>query len=232
MGSYLDSLRLPYRCWARREPEEGSPLLPAYGSEFDRVLDDSTHVLVLIRDDAIEGFLAENRELLDRKVRVHCSGSLVTPLAQGAHPLMTFTDELYSPARYGQIPFVVERGTRTFDELLPGLPNPHYYLDPGMKPLYHALCVLSGNFTSLLWSKFFREVENQLGLPREAAYPYMEQIFLNLMNSSVDPVTGPLVRRDQGTIDRNLEALKDDPYRNVYEGFLRALGSGDWDRGD
>ncbi len=231
LACYLNSLSLPFTCWGRRTPDRES-LAEAYVPDLERALNDATHVLVVISDDAIGEFLAANRPLFEGKVCVHCSGSLITSLAQGAHPLMTFTEELYPVESYRRIPFVVEKGKRTFEELLPGLPNPHYYLDPAEKPLYHALCVLSGNFTSLLWAKVFGDFEGKLRLPREVAYPYMERICLNLMNSRVNPVTGPLVRRDRGTVERNLEALGEDPYRNVYEGFLKALGLGEWSRGD
>jgi len=228
---YLASLSLPFRCWCRKPPER-KLVAGNYVPSLERALEDATHVLILISDDSIESFLGENRGALAGKIRVHCSGSLVTNLAQGAHPLMTFTEELYPVESYRRIPFVVEKGERSYEELLPGLPNPHFYLEPGEKPLYHALCVLSGNFTSLLWAKVFVEMEGRLGLPREAAYPYMERIFENLMNPRVNPVTGPLVRRDKGTIESNLEALGEDPYRHVYEGFLKALGFGEWSRGD
>lgn len=228
---YLASLSLPFRCWCRNLPER-KLAAGNYVPNLERALEDATHVLILISDDSIESFLGENRAALAGKIPVHCSGSLVSTLAQGAHPLMTFTEELYPVESYRRIPFLVEKGERSFEELLPGLPNPHYDLEAAEKPLYHALCVLSGNFTSLLWAKVFGEFEGKLRLPREVAYPYLERICLNLMNSRVNPVTGPLVRQDRGTVERNLEALGEDPYRNVYEGFLKALGLGEWSRGD
>jgi predicted short-subunit dehydrogenase-like oxidoreductase (DUF2520 family) len=231
LAFYLSSLSIAFTCWGRRTPGRDC-LADTYEPNLERAIEGASHVLVVISDDAIERFLAENHTLLADKICVHCSGSLVTALAQGAHPLMTFTEELYPVDHYRRIPFVVERGERAFEELLPGLPNPHYYLEAAEKPLYHALCVLSGNFTSLLWEKVFGEFEGKLRLPREVAYPYLERICLNLMNSRVNPVTGPLVRRDRGTVERNLEALGEDPYRSVYEGFLKALGLGEWSRGD
>jgi len=231
MACYLDLLSLPSLNWGRQRPAS-TPLAAGYLPQLERVLAEATHLLILISDDAIEGFLAENESRLQGKTVVHCSGSLVTSKAQGAHPLMTFTERTYTLSVYTKMPFVVERGPKEFQELLPGLPNHHFYLEPEQKSLYHALCVLSGNFTSLLWSKFFRAFEDSLGLPREAGYPYMDQIFRNLKDSSVEPVTGPLVRRDWGTIRRNLEALSQDPYRHVYEGFLEALELRGNGRGD
>ena len=148
---YLSCLELPYRVWRRGDGE-----LPLEGV---------THTLLPIPDDALEGFLTGHPELKATTI-VHFSGSFVTPLAWGAHPLMTFTHQLYTLADYASIHFVVDADAPAFENLLPGLPNPHHRLDPRLKARYHAECVLSGNFTSMLWSHFFQVMESKLGLPR------------------------------------------------------------------
>ncbi len=180
-------------------------------------------VLLLISDDAIEAFL-DRHVGQQPNVWVHCSGSLTTPLADGAHPLMSFGDDLYDLATYREIPFVCEIGRRPFPDLLPELVNPHTMIDPVSKPLYHALCSLGGNFTTLLWQKVFSESETTLGIDRSFFYPYLEQVARNLMSCSA-PLTGPLLRGDDQTIDRHLRALAGDPFEAVYRAFVAAYRS-------
>src|SRR5580692_11700670 len=52
---------------------------------------EATHVLILISDNAIEEFIQAHL-LSTRAKLIHCSGSLVTDKAIGAHPLMCFTE--------------------------------------------------------------------------------------------------------------------------------------------
>lgn len=199
---YFQHLQLNFRVWSR-------------GQKLDTT--DVTHVLLAINDDAIVPFILEHPEIAHLK-KYHFSGSLSTELAWGAHPLMTFSHELYAPEIYREIHFVLDHDA---PEFLPGLPNPHHRLATDLKARYHAECVLSGNFTAMLWSHFFQVMEKQLGLPREAALPYLKQVTSNLQFQT-NPLTGPLVRGDQKTIDRNLQALEGDPYQRVYTSFVEA----------
>lgn len=198
---YFQQLNLQHKVWTRDTPLDTK---------------DVTHVLLAINDDAIVPFILEHPEIAHLK-KFHFSGSLSTELAWGAHPLMTFTHDLYAPELYREIHFVLDQDA---PEFLPGLPNPHHRLATDLKARYHAECVLSGNFTAMLWSHFFQVMEKQLGLPKEAALPYLKQVTTNLQGQN--PLTGPLVRKDQQTIDRNLKALEGDPYQNVYTSFVEA----------
>ncbi len=187
---------------------------------FEDLLARSEAVIVLIQDDAIEQFLVRHA-ISDRHTWIHCSGSLSTPLAEGAHPLMLFGEELYDHATYRRIPFVTERGRRSFPELFPDLDNPHSEIDSELKGLYHALCTVGGNFSTLLWMKVFEEAESRLDLDRETFYPYVEQVTRNVM-ASRDPLTGPLARGDERTVAAHLAALAGDPFEGVYRAFVSA----------
>jgi predicted short-subunit dehydrogenase-like oxidoreductase (DUF2520 family) len=149
---------------------------------------------------------------------------VVTPLAATAHPLMTFSNELYDHETYRRIPFVCGRGGVGFAALFPELPNPSFVIDPRDMPRYHALCTMAGNFTTLLWAKAFEDFEGRLRLPRETLYPYLERVAANLAASSA-PLTGPLARGDLATVGRHLEALDGDPYGEVYRAFVAAHGT-------
>lgn len=180
---------------------------------------------IAISDRAIEPFLIEH-PLLQKKRCVHFSGSLVSKLAIGVHPLMTFGNDLYDLNTYEQIPFVSEVSETETRSLFPRFSNPVFVIgpDPDLKARYHALCVLAGNCTVLLWQKLFREFEAKLGLPSHAAFPYLAQVTANLVSDPRSALTGPIARGDQATIERNLNSLENDPYHEVYRAFLGAHG--------
>lgn len=208
---YLDLLGIPVLTWARRQP----------GPSPSEALGSCRTVLLLIRDEAIVPFI-EAWPSLGEKHLVHFSGSLVTPLADGAHPLMTFGPRLYDIADYRAIPFVVDAGRTPFAELLPGLPNPSYTIRPEDRPYYHALCVLAGNFSTLLWVKLFDEFQGRLGIPPSAAAPYLARVAANVAADGRQAMTGPLSRADRQAVTANLKALEGDPFHAVYAAFVRA----------
>ena len=116
---YLDLLGLSACGWSRRAGAE-SPL---------KALASCPTVLVLIRDAEIVPFI-EAWPALKEKRLVHCSGSLVTPAAEAAHPLMTFGHELYSLADYRAIPFVLDTGGTPVRRAPPGAAESVVH-DPG-----------------------------------------------------------------------------------------------------
>ena len=208
---YLQLLDLPFLQWSRRADPTGEQL-PIQAAKAERAL-------MCLSDVAIEPFIRQHACLQDC-IRIHCSGQLTTDLAIGVHPLMTFTPELYDAELYPTIPFVLEQQAYTFADLFPGLQNPHYTLAAKDKALYHSLCVLSGNFTCILWQKFFGDLESQLGLPKAAAMPYLQQVMKNLQSHPDAALTGPLARGDQTTIAANLAALDGDPFQQIYQAFV------------
>ena len=208
---YLSLLDLPYSQWQRQQGEHA----------LRQVLIPATHVLILISDDAIAPFIAAHPSL-QTKTLVHCSGRLVLSNVASAHPLMTFAAQLESISWYQQIPFVIEQSGPSFATLLPGLNNSHYAIASQDKALYHALCVLSGNCTTLLWQKFQDLCGNKLYLPPDVIYPYLKQICHNLLTDGQAALTGPLPRQDVKTIAAHIDALTGDPFQSVYEAFVKA----------
>lgn len=178
-------------------------------------------ILILIKDDAIQNFLGNNSDTFSKsKILIHCSGMFSTPLAESAHPLMTFTDDLYSLEKYESIAFITEKGRKSFNEIFPELTNPSYAIESSEKTLYHAYCVLSGNFTTIMWQFFFDYLKSN-NIPSSVAFPYLIATTENLMKS-FQPLSGPLIRNDSNTIFSHLEALENNPLRNLYISFLEA----------
>jgi hypothetical protein len=73
----------------------------------------------------------------------------------------------------------------------------------------------------LLWRKFFFELDSEFGIAREHALPYLDSITSGLKGQGA-PLSGPLSRDDQITIQRNLKSLKGDPFEDVYKAFVTA----------
>ncbi|MBI3441099.1 MAG: DUF2520 domain-containing protein [Proteobacteria bacterium] len=206
---YLSLLKIPFSHWHRPDP-------PA---RLKPLLRDATHVLALINDQAIDPFITEHLQA-SPAIKVHFSGALVSQMAYGAHPLMTFNTGFYTLDKYQSIPFVVDTTAPDFTTLLPGLPNHHVKLAPELKAKYHAMCVLSGNFSCLLWQKFFSALESEFHLPAKTGYTYLRQQTENLLTDYVSAFTGPLARGDVATIQKNLAALKCYPFQQIYQSFV------------
>jgi predicted short-subunit dehydrogenase-like oxidoreductase (DUF2520 family) len=152
---------------------------------------------------------------------VHFSGALDIPGTLQFHPLMTFTKELMTLDSYSKFSFIGVRGQPKLQDVFPFLTNPYYEIEPSAKAKYHALCVLSGNFSHLLWHKALADFKS-MNIPTSAVLPYMTQIFENIKKVDNNTLTGPLVRRDIDTIQKNLESLSRDPYYDVYKSFVTA----------
>ena len=212
---YLTGLGLPTRTWARRTSSSPAPV----------ALTGCDTALILIRDSEIVPFVETWPPLREKRL-VHCSGRLVTPVAEGAHPLMTFGAALYDLEVYRSIPFVLETGRTPFAELLPGLPNPSFAIEASDRAYYHALCVMAGNFSTILWAKLFDEMERRFAIPRSAAHPYLARVTANVMADGAAALTGPLARGDQATISANLDALDGDPFQAIYTAFARVYDEG------
>ncbi|MBX3041835.1 MAG: DUF2520 domain-containing protein, partial [Bdellovibrionaceae bacterium] len=88
-------------------------------------------------------------------------------------------------------------------------------------PLYHALCVLGGNFPVLLWNKMETDLK-AMGLPEESTRLYIQRVSENYLKMGPRALTGPLVRKDESTIQKNLAALSLDPWEKVYRAFREA----------
>src|SRR5690606_6089874 len=113
-------------------------------------------------------------------------------------------------------------GNRTFTDIFPQLTNPSTEITSEQKPLYHSLCVMGGNFTTILWSKVLESFQSKLNIEPEFVFPYIDKITENIKYNYKTALTGPLARRDIPTLQKNFSALKDDSFSNVYKSFIEA----------
>lgn len=206
---YLDLLGIPHERWSRNTGTEESlrALLSAGSVE---------KVFLAISDAAVLPFFETHLNSFKGKV-YHFSGALELPGIQDVHPLMSFGPYLYDLQTYKQVPFV-----STSEILLPELPNPKFHIPSESKARYHALCVIAGNFSVLIWQKFFFEMATY-GIPAAACLPYFRQINANIETSPFSALTGPLMRNDIKTMEMNMHSLHGDPFREVYKHMVHAF---------
>jgi predicted short-subunit dehydrogenase-like oxidoreductase (DUF2520 family) len=205
---YLYLLQTPYLSWNRYQAK----------AELQSLLARADQVWVLISDSQIQSFIEKNLREYKGSI-VHCSGALQIPGTVDIHPLMTFGAEPYNLKRYENLHFV--SSSLAAKSLLAGLPNAVHSITEDQKALYHALCVSAGNFTTLLWQEA-GEGFAKMGLPSEAWHPYLIQITENLLRTFENALTGPIARKDYGTIEKNLKSLEGTKLKEIYQSFAQA----------
>jgi predicted short-subunit dehydrogenase-like oxidoreductase (DUF2520 family) len=213
LSYYFKSIHLEHFTWSRHESIE----------VLNQLLSKSSFVMLAIRDDAIEKFYLDH--LLKSQLSVvHFSGAYFHPSMISFHPLMTFTQDLYPLEFYKKIHFAVS-DLDQIKRLLPQLPNSCFLLPNNKKGIYHAWAVMMASGTQSLWKQAIQQMET-LGVPEPACELYLkkvtEQFFLDPKNS----MTGPWVRNDQKTIEKNKVSLTDPQDQKLY-GLLHSLAEKD-----
>ncbi len=208
LSAYFDLLNINYLRWQR-----------TFGIPLESELHKCGKILLAVSDNALAGLSAYINSLISSgQTIIHFSGALEIQKSESAHPLMTFSRQLYSEEFYKLIPFITVEGKKKFSELFPELPNPNYQIPAERKVYYHALCSMAGNFPAIIWKKTTEEFQNKLGLPAEAFYSYLTQTLNNFISDN-ESLTGPFSRRDFSTIDLHREVLKNNELAGLYDSF-------------
>jgi predicted short-subunit dehydrogenase-like oxidoreductase (DUF2520 family) len=79
---------------------------------------------------------------------------------------------------------------------------------------------MANNFTTLLWQKFFTQMQAQFNCPASSLAPLLQQTFDNLAHHPKEALSGPIARKDVRTLQRDLQALADDPYHAIFKTFM------------
>lgn len=210
LSFYLQLSKTPFHTWSR----DGQSI-----EDLNRLLADVSCVALAISDDALGPFIEQNLKTFTGKI-LHFSGSWHRDGLLSAHPLMSFGPDLYAADFYPRIHFSLT-GFASLREVFPDWSNPFTQISAEQKPLYHALCVLGGNFPVLLWNKMETDLK-AMGLPEESTRLYIQRVSENYLKMGPRALTGPLVRKDESTIQKNLAALSLDPWEKVYRAFREA----------
>ena len=179
-------------------------------------------VWLAISDSAIVSFFEKHLENSPKKC-VHFSGALNDSRIFSAHPMMSFPLENFDPPVYSKIYFGLT-GTNQLQDIMPGFENSSFQISSEQKALYHALCVVAGNFPQMLWLESENRL-NSLNVPSAAFETYIQQCLKNYLNLKDKSLTGPIMRGDQSTMTANQNALSDSKLQSIYQTFAKEFKS-------
>jgi len=137
---------------------------------------------------------------------LHLSGSVHLPDVPCAHPLTSFDGE---PRPWTDTPLAI---TGEVPESILGafesLGFRPFSLPPERKALYHACAVLTSGHVASLWLGAERLLgEAGVQLPGRGLMPLAEATLRNIAAHGERGITGPFIRGDEATIQRDAKAL-------------------------
>lgn len=188
--------------------------------ELQSFLKKADFVWLAISDSALVSFFEQNLSHIQIPV-VHFSGALHDARMISAHPLMSFPEQLMNPEVYPKIHFALT-GVSTLQQALPYFQNSFSLIDEKQKAFYHALCVVAGNFPQFLWSETLSEFE-RLQIPSVAVDAYIQQVATNFIQLKSKALTGPLIRQDTVTIEKNINSLEKSKLQKIYSAFAEVF---------
>jgi len=187
-------------------------------------LNDCDLVILAISDSQIDEFFY-NFSLQPGQEIIHLSGAHVTQF-KCLHPLASFGSTLFDLKFYKKMIFVTEaENPFDFKKYFPQLSNPVFKISKHQKPRYHALCVAANNFSTMLWQKYFKSLEEEFGIAPEYSSSLLESTLRNLKSDWANSLTGPLARGDFETVEKNMAALEGDSLRIIYLAFVQNFQS-------
>lgn len=204
---YFQSLGLTFSIWSRTDGLD----------QFLQKLESVKYVGLAISDDSLLDFYQKHLQSVPIKC-FHFSGAFHHPDILSFHPLMTFSNELYEKEFYQKIHFAVSN-LQEFEKIFPKLPNPTFRLSSENKALYHAWAVLLGAGTQNHLKSGLHALSS-IGVPEDASLLYLEKIFEQFIKHKGQSITGPWVRSDQTTIEKNLNALQSKEDQILYKNLM------------
>ena len=169
-----------------------------------------------------------------KKFVIHCSGlissEVLEPLgAKGAltaslHPIQSFAQKKTPPAQFENIYFGLEGCTEALvlaQKIVRQLGGHPLILQPEDKALYHAACSTASNFFVVLLEmavSLLRQIDLQEEKALQILLPLVKGTLHNVKKFNIrTSLTGPVIRGDQKSILKHLEALQNfPPYYETY----------------
>jgi 2-dehydropantoate 2-reductase len=210
---YFELTNTPYIQWTRKDHAN----IP-----IQKHFEKATYIFVLISDDHLDSFISTS-QWPSKSYIIHFSGSRTINDAFALHPLMTFSDKTYHLETYKTIPFIQE-SDGFFNKVFPHFNNPAVTVSREDKALYHALCVFTGNLTTIIWQEGINNFSKELNIEKEILFPYMNQIVRNLQEDFNNSLTGPLERKDMTTISSNISSLSSLGLDEIFKSFVKRKG--------
>lgn len=192
--------------------------------ELGKMKSDADLYLVCVNDDSIREVLGKLSPIT--ALVAHTSGN--TPMnvfqeygfdAYGVfYPLQTFSKK--EPLPKTEIPFCIEANTSEGETQLLALARQLsslvHKVDSNQRKTLHLAAVFACNFTNHMYH-IAESIANNDGLDFELLKPLIQETAQKIKQQSPKKVqTGPAIRKDEATMQRHLEMLNDDGYRELY----------------
>lgn len=217
MAGYLEHLGHAVSLVTRFEAEQNR-------QACEKRIESADVVAAAIPDSKLEGWRDAWRAVIADKTAIHFSGAINLDGVYGFHPLYSFPPLPLPPETMNEIAFACPERGPAFANVFPGASNPHFEIAAENRARYHALAVLSGNFASFLWNETAKEFASLGDIPPETILKtYFSGLVDRFAESPEASMTGPVLRKDSVTVDKNLAALAGNPkLKQLYEAFLTA----------
>lgn len=213
---------------ASRDPqraESAALMIGAVPLTYREIPLHATHVIIAVSDRAI-GFVAEEIAAVQGTLRVavHTCGSygpdILAPLARvgvscgGLHPLQTLREPRAGAADLRKAAYAVAGEGEALswaEEIAHALSGTAIRIPDSARPLYHAAAVAASNYLCALLD-VAEQLLVQAGANRDdargALEPLMGATLRNaLERGPLEALTGPIVRGDSGTVERQMNAV-------------------------
>ncbi|HEY1025250.1 MAG TPA: Rossmann-like and DUF2520 domain-containing protein [Sphingobacteriaceae bacterium] len=193
---------------------------------------DADLYIISVNDDAIESVASQMPDVAGRLV-VHTSGSTgMEVLGDASHsigvlyPLQTFSK--LKDVDFSRIPIAVEGSTPQIVELLSAvagkLSHTVVEMTSAQRRTLHVAAVFACNFTNHFFA-VAADILKREGFSFEIIRPLIAETADKIQISDPQDVqTGPAVRRDNRTMEKHLEILKDQPaLAEIYEKVSQSI---------
>lgn len=202
----------------------------------EKILENTDLIIIAVPDNEITNVVNEllnYKYNLKNKYLFHFSGALTSevfkPLSRyGAigfslHPNSSFYFSI--GIDFSQIPFFFEGSSKAKDFLLELIKiiNINCFVIPKKdKPLYHAISVMISNFLINILHYADKKLFHENQMTVDAYLVLINSTLVNFYFANDKlPLTGPAVRNDVITIEKNIEAIKDENIKELYKIILK-----------
>ena len=219
LSFYFKNKGISFKTWNRKKEDQKSLHKKIKTCDFSLLCLPDNQILPFWKSSGLFKTPEKIKPSNHNQQAIHFSGSFFHPDILGFHPLMTFDLRTYKMETYEKIPFVGIYEPEIFKKVFPGLENPYLKIKKEEQALYHSLCVLSGNGTTLLWDLVGRQFA-RIGINNQHLKPYLEKTFENISSQTRGRWSGPWYREDIKTIEKNKKSLNENSLKKIYESFF------------
>lgn len=186
-------------------------------------------VILAINDDALKNF--QSNEILKNKLIIHTAGAVSLEEVKHISHKMACIWPVYSISKNNlpssdKIPLAVNFSSNEIKDsvmnIAHSISSNVYLLNDEQKSIAHVSAVFANNFSNHLFAIAEKLLDNQQ-IPFDILMPLIKNTVEKLNNhSAAESQTGPAIRKDEKTIQKQLGLLMNDD-KTVYETLTKSI---------